>query len=69
MGHFEFADGVQGTVWGQPGKQRTLKGLETTYYVEFDEPQDDGSGDGPYLGAVIDMGSLRHLSEVGRRSS
>jgi hypothetical protein len=25
-----------------------------SYYVDFDEPQDDGSGDGPYNGAEIE---------------
>ena len=29
------------------------KGPITTYYVWFDHPTDDGSGDGPYLGAEI----------------
>jgi len=29
--------------------------------VEFDEPHDDGSDDGPYRGAEIDEDSLRPL--------
>lgn len=33
----------------------------TCYFVVFDEPTDDGSGDGPYRGAEIDEESLRLL--------
>ena len=31
----------------------------TSYYVIFDTPTDDGSGDGPYLGGEIEESSIR----------
>ncbi|HEY8223627.1 MAG TPA: hypothetical protein VIG25_00025 [Pyrinomonadaceae bacterium] len=36
------------------------------YWVEFDEPQRDAEGDGPYFGAEIDSTflSLERLSEL-----
>jgi len=43
------------------GHRRTvqaLKGLILFYFVQFDEPIDDGSGDGPYFAAEIDESSL-----------
>ena len=69
-GHPEFPDGTLGTIaWpmrflishAKPGEweghRRTIQGrtrLIVFYYVEFDQPTDDGSGDGPYRGAEID---------------
>lgn len=44
-----------------PGGSRlvsTRSGLKPYYLVEFDQPQDDGSGDGPYVAAEIDATSL-----------
>jgi hypothetical protein len=74
-GHWEFPDGTTGVVaeptafqvqlaksgeW--VGHRRTTSGRNgpvTFYYVVFDQPTDDGSGDGPYGGAEIDAASLR----------
>ena len=67
-GHWEFEDGICGTVWGKPSTQQSLQGPQIIHFVEFDEPHDDGSGDGPYSGAYIEADCLRHLSEVGKRS-
>lgn len=39
---------------------QSRKGPIVFYYVEFDKPTDDGSGDGPYRGGEIDAPSLRH---------
>jgi hypothetical protein len=39
----------------------SLHGPLTFYWVEFDTPQDDADGDGPYQGAEIDS---RYLSLV-----
>jgi len=40
--------------WIGPFKyERRRKGLVLVYWVTFDEPTDDGSGDGPYWGGVI----------------
>ncbi|MGC4030901.1 MAG: hypothetical protein QM754_04025 [Tepidisphaeraceae bacterium] len=44
------------------GHRRTVRGREgpiVFYYVVFDRPTDDGSGDGPYRGGEIDASSLR----------
>jgi hypothetical protein len=40
----------------------TPKGQKVFYFVEFDEPQDDGSGDGPYRASEIEAGNLFHES-------
>jgi hypothetical protein len=77
VGHWEFEDGIVGTVANPPdmmvelagkgewsGCRRVFtstKGSVVSYYVVFDEPHDDGSGDGPYSGAEIDEGSLKPL--------
>lgn len=76
-GHWEFDDGVIGTITLPPdtlvhlcepgeweGCRRVSdseRGPEVTYFVKFDEAHDDGSGDGPYWGAEIDAESLRLL--------
>jgi len=78
-GHWEFEDGIIGTLTPPPnaiielcppdeweGCRRTFhsqKGRKVSYYVQFDEPHDDGSGDGPYQGAEIDADCLRPLKE------
>jgi hypothetical protein len=74
---FEFG-GVEGTIglppdvipsllgdsWIGPftyqkrGKHKVL-----VYWVRFDEPTDDGSGDGPYWGCVIDESDLQPIAE------
>jgi hypothetical protein len=75
-GHWEFEDGIVGTIDNPPAGfveltgnwnscRRVVKGRRgpiTCYYVRFDVPHDDGSGDGPYWGAEIDEGSLAALT-------
>ena len=34
-----------------------------TYFIKFDEPQDDGSGDGPYAGGEIDEANLELIND------
>ncbi len=79
-GHAEWPDGTTGTVanwpkevrnltgeqWeeGQPRTLVTPKGVSLTYWVWFDEPTDDGSGDGPYKGGEVD-GKYLHATEPG----
>ena len=76
-GHWEFEDGIVGTVIDPPGDilgltgseewngcrrvHSTPKGLIGSYFVVFDSPHDDGSGDGPYSAAEIEEDSLRPL--------
>jgi hypothetical protein len=76
-GNWEFEDGIVGTVTRPPrgllaltgpdeweGNRRTFPGKNGpihSYFVVFDEPHDDGSGDGPYGGSEIDEDSLRPL--------
>jgi hypothetical protein len=83
-GHWEFADGIVGTIvlppdaildltgdgeWqGHKRRLETGKGTMISYFVEFDEPQDDGSGDGPYQAAEIDEDSLMPLIRAVPRS-
>ena len=73
-GHWEFPDGTIGTIsvpgqsqlnLANPGEWnghlRTVKGRKGPilfYFVNFDQPADDGSGDGPYFAAEIDADSL-----------
>jgi hypothetical protein len=48
------------------GCQRTMKserGWHVSYYVEFDEPHDDGSGYGPYESSEVLVEDLEALSE------
>jgi len=70
VGHWEFTDGIVGTIslpeafqldlaevgeW--QGHRRIVRGPHGSivfYYVRFDQPADDGSGDGPYAGAEIE---------------
>ena len=75
-GHWEFPDGTTGVV-GEPlaairglatGKWEehcliglTPRGPQAQYSITFDIPTDDGSGDGPYAGAMIDAASLELL--------
>jgi hypothetical protein len=69
---YHWAKGVLGTVKLPPrevqmlardweGCSRTVKmvkGPQVFYWVAFDAPQDDGSGDGPYAEAEIDSSYL-----------
>jgi len=73
-GSLEFPDGTTGTVsippeagaviaepWKWEGHRRIVedrKGPILFYWVEFDEPADDGSGDGPYFAAEINADAL-----------
>src|SRR5678816_4199200 len=43
-------------------------GALVSQWVEFDEPTDDGSGDGPYRHAEILLKYLNPASEAGRRA-
>jgi len=76
-GAWEFA-GVTGTIepppsgvlgldrgrWIGPHKlEKRRQGAVLLYWVTFDEPTDDGSGDGPYLGAGIAEEDLEPLTE------
>jgi len=49
---------VMGGVQGDAMKFRRIvhysDGPRTYYFLAFDQPQVDGSGDGPYIGAEID---------------
>lgn len=73
-GHWEFPDGTIGTIsepdpfivelsgpgeW--QGHRRIHAGRDrmlTTYFVRFDTPTDDGSGDGPYSAGEIEEESM-----------
>jgi hypothetical protein len=65
---YHWAKGVLGTIkepqdqlkpwlegWvGCSKEQTSLRGLRTIYWVEFDDPQIDNDGDGPYFAAEVD---------------
>jgi hypothetical protein len=69
---YHWAQGVTGTIkeppepvnrmvegWQGPWRiVEALKGPLRFYWVEFDEPQRDAEGDGPYFGAEIDSAFL-----------
>lgn len=73
-GHWEFPNGIIGTVvmpsefqlnlaelgeWSD--HRRTVlgrKGSILFYFIQFDQPVDDGSGDGSYIGAEIEAECL-----------
>jgi hypothetical protein len=75
VGHWEFPDGTTGTVsapepflleLAEPGEwqdnHRTTPGRNGPilfYFIRFDRPTDDGSGDGPYLGGEIEAKCLQ----------
>lgn len=79
VGHSEFADGIVGTIahpetfhielakvgeWHGPRRICNFpRGRVVFYYVVFDGPSDDGSGDGPYLGAEIEADCLESFSD------
>ena len=59
--HHHWAQGASGTVTVHPAGQGTVSRIVPSrqgplrfYWVEFDEPQRDADGDGPYQGAEID---------------
>ena len=69
---YHWAQGATGTVAAPPAHVRELapdwidhrrplsspKGHRVFYWIVFDEPHDDGSGDGPYSEAEIDADYL-----------
>jgi hypothetical protein len=77
IGHWEFPDGVVGTIsppepaqqeLATPGEwqghRRTTpgrKGPIEFYFVRFDRPTDDGSGDGPYVAGEIESECLEPI--------
>lgn len=79
-GHWEFPDGTTGTViapesfqlrLAAPGEWhghcRTVvgrKGPIDFYFVRFDQPTDDGSGDGPYWASEIEADCLRAIGDA-----
>lgn len=46
---------------GYSKEEPSLRGLLTFYWVEFDTPQIDADGDGPYIEAAIDSEFLSYL--------
>ena len=50
----QFAEGWQGDV----RKVHAVKGILLFQWVEFDTPQKDSDGDGPYLAGEIELGYL-----------
>lgn len=78
-GHHGFPDGITGTIRMPPpflyearkpgawdGCRLTLKsqrGWHVFYFVEFDEPHDDGSGDGPYRGCELLIENLEPFNQ------
>lgn len=75
IGHRGFPDGITGTIcmpypWQSEGGRdwdgcRLILESEWRvllfYFVEFDEPHDDGSGDGPYRSSEIMADYLRRI--------
>ena len=49
------------TVDGVTSYVTTLRGPVAQVWVEFDEPQLDGDGDGPYVAGVVDVTALEPL--------
>lgn len=51
--------------WIGPFKyEKRRKGVVLLYWVKFDEPADDGSGDGPYWGCGIAEEDLEPTNET-----
>ena len=79
IGHWEFADGITGTIseplpamieLSGPGEwkdhrrtHRSRTGLIVSYFDLFDEPADDGPGDCPYRGGEIESSCLESISD------
>jgi hypothetical protein len=56
---YGFAKGTAGTIARSPPRIfLSAKGRHVCYYVAFDEPQDDGSGYGPYGGCEFEGADL-----------
>lgn len=76
-GHWEFPDGTTGTIAEVPEgvhdvrnsternflfyEERTRHGVDVVQWVVFDEPTDDGTGDGPYRAGGIATANLLPL--------
>lgn len=43
-------------------EEKSLQGLLTFFWVDFDEPQIDADGDGPYFAGAIDSRFLISVS-------
>jgi hypothetical protein len=56
--------GLDGDWSGHVRRVQTTQSVVTFYWVEFDRPQRDANGDGPYLGGEIDE---PHLERRERR--
>ena len=79
VGHWGFPDGTAGEIAPIPEfvrtmrenpddsflfyEERTKRGPRICQWVNFDQPTDDGSGDGPYSGAGIWVELLRTLED------
>ena len=75
---FFWARGATGTIRKPPAEllllsgawnsltrvQESALGKHTVYWVEFDEPQRDADGDGPYRAGCIHEDSLLPLSRI-----
>jgi hypothetical protein len=77
---FFWAKGATGTVgrppaeivalsgpWENDGltqQERSALGVNTVYFVYFDDPQFDADGDGPYRGGQIWATALNRLSQI-----
>lgn len=54
-----FAKGTMGTIRGStPRIFYSEKGRHVSYFIAFDEPQDNGSGYGPYRGGEFDAANI-----------
>ena len=58
----EANEWLEGYEKGCSREVESLRGMLTFYWVEFDEPQTDADGDGPYSEAEIESEFLVHLT-------
>lgn len=60
---YHWAQGATGTIVDhlEPRIVESLRGPLLCYWVEFDEPQHDADGDGPYVEAEIEANALSLL--------
>ncbi|NTW29620.1 MAG: hypothetical protein HGA39_09720 [Coriobacteriia bacterium] len=61
---YHWACGALGVVIDQPGWPRTVVGRQGAlrfFFVQFDVPQIDADGDGPYRAAEIDGNFLEEI--------
>jgi hypothetical protein len=57
-----FRNDACGVICDGPDPVATVQGEDYWYWVRFDEPQHDSSGDGPYYKAQILSRCLAHAS-------